>query len=128
METKRKTRTVIILYMIVLNVGCATGYKHDSMTASDYVLCSTALTFHSVDWLQTKTGIKQSDISEANIMLGATPSQRNIDLYFVTTAIGMSALTWYLPEGYRKAVLLVWSSMGAITIMHNDSIGVKITF
>ncbi len=128
MKTKIKYRTVIILYVIVVYTGCATSFKHDPLTISDYVLCSTALAFHSVDWMQTKTGINQSNISEANIMLGANPSQENIDLYFVTTAIGMSALTWYLPKGYRKAVLLVWNSMGAITIMHNNSIGVKITF
>ncbi len=127
MRTKVKPCVAIILYMIVIN-SCATGYKHDPLTTSDYVLGSTALIFHGVDWLQTKTGIKQSNISESNIMLGANPSQKNIDLYFVTTGIGMSMLTWYLPKGYRKTTLLVWNSMGIITILHNNSIGVKITF
>ncbi len=120
--------SIIIFCIIMSSFGCATGRKHDPLAGSDVALYSTALALHSADWLQTKTGTQRLNITEKNTMLGSSPSQKNIDAYFVTTALGMSALTWYLPGDYRKVVLLGWSVMGAITVMHNNSIGVKITF
>ncbi len=129
MKNKAKFCTSIIIFCIIISsFGCATGRKHDPMTGPDLALYSTALALHSADWLQTKTGVQQPSITESNVMLGASPSQKNIDTYFVATAIGMSAVTWYLPKDFRKAVLLSWTVIGAITVMHNNSIGVQLTF
>lgn len=106
--------------------GCATGMKKAPWTTSDSILFSTALALHGSDWMQTKDGIINRGMKESNMFLGENPGEQEIDLYFASTAAGMSALSVNASKGWRRALLIGWGLMELICVMHNDSAGVQI--
>ncbi len=125
---KAKYLVLILLtfYIAITTSGCATGSKKSPWTASDSILYSTALALHGSDWMQTKEGILNLGMTESNVILGENPEEQDIDLYFASTAAGMSALSMNASKGWRRALLIGWNVLELICVMHNDSAGVRI--
>lgn len=127
---KKNLFTKLFLIMMctgVLVSGCATGSQKHPWTISDKVLFSTALALHGSDWMQTKDGIVNKGMKESNMILGDNPDEQDIDIYFASTAAGMSALTVNASKGWRRALLIGWGLMELICVMHNDSAGVRVS-
>ncbi len=115
-------------YISIMFSGCAAIQKKNPWTVSDHTLYTTALALHGADWMQTKAGIGKYGMSESNVILGEEPEQNNIDTYFASTALGISALTWSLSKGWRKTILIGWNIVEFFAVMQNNSLGVKISF
>lgn len=131
METNSALNNPVILSFaficagIILS-GCATGKHNSSWTTLDSFLLSTALAFHGSDWMQTKDGVINKKMKEGNQFLGRHPDEENIDLYFASTAMGMSALSVTATKRQRRALLIAWNFLELVSVMHNHSAGIKI--
>ncbi len=115
-----------IMFTGMMTSGCASGAKKSPWTTGDSILFSTALALHGSDWMQTKDGIINKGMKESNMFLGENPDEQEIDLYFASTAAGMSALSVNTSKGWRRALLIGWGLMELICVMHNDSAGVQV--
>ncbi len=116
------------MYLCTTLLGCAASHKRDPWTVMDHSLYSTALALHGADWLHTQVGLGKYGLEEKNVILGKNPSKGTVNMYFATTAVGLSALTWYAPKRIRRITLIGWNIMELISVLHNQTIGVQISF
>lgn len=56
---------------------------------------------------------------EENKILGKFPSQARIDKYFLTCALGHTAITYILPDEYSKIWQCVWIGIQSKTLSNN---------
>ncbi len=120
--------SLLTFCIAIATSGCTTGNQKSPWTASDRILYSTALTLHGSDWMQTKEGVCNLGMTESNVFLGDNPQEQDIDIYFASTAAGMSALSLNASKGWRRTLLIGWSVLELLCVMHNDSAGVQIGF
>jgi len=118
-------KKLIILILLILPVApvCA-----DEWTQKDtqYQVVFIALT--AVDWLQTKEIARNPRFSETNPLLGGNPNQQKIDIYFASSILAHTAISYYLPRKYRRIWQVCWIGIEAGTSWHNVAAGVRIEF
>ena len=107
------------LICICFLVSCSTWSK------TDRALLGTAITLRAVDYLQTKKLVKDPEHYEQNPILGENPKQNTIDLYFLTTAIGLTIIADKLSPKWRKHWLIGFSLISGTCVVHNFSIGIR---
>ncbi len=108
--------------------SCTTIPKRDPWTFTDQSLFTAAVALHGADWLHTRAGIGKYGLEESNVILGKTPNTMKIDLYFASTAIGLTAVAWSSPKKFRRAILIGWAVIELVSVMHNQTIGVQLSF
>lgn len=87
------------------------------------------LTFHTIDWLQTRTIAHNPDKwHEQNAILGKHPSIDRVDRYFALTGLAHIAVAYYLPSEYRKAFQYITIGIEMGIVAHNLSVGVEVRF
>ena len=118
--------TLVVICAGLITTGFATGKTKSPWTHLDRILLSTALALHGSDWMMTKDGIYKKGLQEGNYFLGDHPDKENIDIYFASTAVGMSALSATSSKRQRRALLILWNFMELVSVMHNHSTGVRI--
>ncbi len=124
-------KVCVVLFAIYLGstlFGCAASQKRDPWTATDHTLYTTALALHGADWLHTQVGLGKYGLEEKNVILGKNPDKGTVNMYFASTAVGLSALTWYAPKKGRRIILIGWNVLELISVLHNQTIGVQISF
>ncbi len=124
-------KVFVVLFAIYLGttlLGCAASQKRDPWTTTDHTLYTTAFALQGADWLYTQEGIDKYGLKEKNMILGENPDKGMVNLYFASTTVGLSALTWYAPKRLRRIVLIGWNFIELISVLQNQSIGVKIDF
>ena len=110
------------LISLMLFIGCASSAP---WSKTDKILWGTAISLKTVDYMQTKKLVKDPLHHEKNPILGENPSQNTIDLYFATTAIGLTIIAHKLPPKWRKGWLVAASVISGICIARNFSIGIN---
>lgn len=80
----------------------------------------------AADWAQTRDIKNHPNLHEANPFLGENPSDREIDEYFATAAIGHLAVAHVLPGKWRDAWQYFWIGAEANTVARNYSLGLRI--
>lgn len=89
---------------------------------------AAALTFHTIDYLQTLSIATDPRFKETNPILGEHPSKAAVTQYFAATGLAMYAAHALLPEQVAKYSTYVWLAVGVGATAHNHSIGVRIRF
>jgi hypothetical protein len=117
----------------IIAVVCLLGLSShtlatDTWSEADKYREATYLTFHTLDWAQTRYISKHSEYYEINPILGEHPSTQKVDTYFVLTGLGHVAITHYLPSKYRS--VWQWSTIAleAALVIHNKRIGIQFDF
>jgi len=118
----------LLIFLILLSSGCSHLKNPDLWSTADKVLLGTAMTFKTLDYLQTKEFNDDDNYYETNRYLGRHPSDNEIDLYFGITALGQVVVAHFLPSTLRKMWLGGWVIVSADTVIDNHSIGIRIRF
>ena len=116
------------IFLLTAMCSCTSMPKREPWTFTDQTLFTAAAALHGADWLHTRAGIGKYGFEESNVILGKTPSTMTIDLYFASTAIGLTAVAWYTPKKFRRGMLIGWAVIELVSVMHNQTIGVQLSF
>ena len=76
------------------------------------------------DWQQTRN-IDTNRFYENNILLGKSPSQQKVDLYFGAVTLGLLLLDRKIPERWRKRMWLSVLAVEGYAVGSNLAIGVS---
>ena len=102
--------------------------------ASDWTKADTVreLTFAAlvvVDWGQTlNIADHPTKHKEYNPILGRHPSRGDVNLYMPLAIIVHGTVSYLLPQKYRKWWQYITIGTEAVTISHNFSLGIGVTF
>lgn len=119
-------RKILIIFLICL-IPTIT-FAGDMWTKKDTTYQAVCLTLKAVDWLQTKEIARNPNYYETNPVLGKYPSQNEVDIYFLSTAIIHTGIAYYLPKEYRRIWQCIFIGIQAGHVSHNINTGVKIHF
>ena len=111
----------LLILILILSFACA----HDPWTKADTARHAAYTTLHVIDWQQTKENASKAEYYELNPILGKYPSQREVDVYFLGTWIGMTTAAYLLPSEWRKALQYVVIGVEASCVGLNYSIGLN---
>jgi len=107
--------------------GCTT--TPDKWTKKDYVLHTVMTSAMAVDWLQTRYIAEHPDkYYETNPILGKHPSKTEVDLYFLGSWLVTTGIVHFTKEKYRFIPQVGHTALSIKCIIHNDSIGIGMTF
>jgi hypothetical protein len=97
--------------------------------ANDNVKYWTAIIVMFVDWGQTRYGIQYpGNYQELNPLLGANPSNKEVDTYFASLMFLYSISRYaFAPKLFNKISWLIIATE-SYCIMHNFSLGIKVKF
>lgn len=141
-----KTLLVVVLFFTSSSV-----YAFDDWTKTDYALQSVYTVLHVIDWGQTRymsqhyqtskikynnnacyygkcSYTENTEYYEINPILGAKPHTSTVDLYFITTLIGHTVISYILPSSYRKVWQGVTIGLEGSVVGYNISAGIKGVF
>lgn len=96
----------------------------------DHGIYAAAMLVHTLDWSQTVYISKNCPrrFSEQNPLLGFCPSRADVNSYFISTALIMTAAHYALPEKYSYWTDRVWLAVGVGAVSHNIHMGIKFSF
>ena len=120
----KKLLTIILICLMFPTTISA----QDKWVKKDTIYQATFLTLMAVDYLQTKEIARNSNYYERNLILGKNPSQNEVDLYFLSTAILHTGIAYYLPKKYRRYWQGVFIGIQIGCVGHNYNIGIRIGF
>lgn len=111
-------------FLFLLNhpVHAANWTKQDTQLQLAY----TAL--HVIDWGQTRYIATHEEYYEVNAFLGKDPSIQSVDIYFASTLVGHTLVSYLLPPDWRKIWQIVWIGAKFKTVADNYSLGISIHF
>jgi len=117
-------------YLLALLMFFSNAAKADfdswSTTDKSLFVAHTALVV--ADWGQTRYISQHPDqFEEMNPILGPHPSQRNVDLFFLTQLVGSYYLIDYFKND-RTSILIGLTVVRGATVQHNAHFGVKMGF
>lgn len=125
----KKVMVVLFSFLLLTAMsGCATTSNRDPWTFTDQALYTAAAGLHAADWLHTRAGIGKYGLQESNIILGEHPTMGQIDTYFAATAVGLTVAAWYSPTKWRRSVLIGWAVVELVSVMHNQTLGVSLSY
>ena len=126
---KEAKKAFVFLCLFLLALFATPSISSSSQwTKKDTAYELTYAVFHVVDWGQTLYVARNDGFSELNPILGPEPSVGEVNTYFLSTLIGHFAVSYFLPEEYRR----YWQ-IGTIILQfgitaRNAALGVKVSF
>lgn len=116
---------LLALLMLFSNAARA---DFDSWSTTDKSLFVAHTTLLVADWGQTRYISQHPDqYRENNPILGPHPTQRNVDLFFLTQLVGSYYLLDYA-KNERTSILVGFTLVRASAVHRNASIGVRMGF
>lgn len=98
----------------------------------DHGIYAAAMVVHALDWSQTQTISWECHNHfvrwETNPLLGRCPSRADVNTYFISTALIMSAAHYALPEKYSYWTDRMWLAVGIGAVSNNIRLGIKFSF
>jgi hypothetical protein len=123
---KRKVAKLLLVLAILPSTNTLAA---DKWSTQDKSLEATYLVLKFVDWRQTRYIAKNPDkYYEMNPMLGKHPSTKEVDAYFITTAILHPIVSHYLPKKYRTWWQAITITMSGTCVVNNFAVGIKMDF
>lgn len=122
------------LVVLILVSASSPGHAEErrSWTAMDTYLQSAFFAVLFVDWQQTRefTGSphKYPGKSEANPVLGAHPSPREVNQFFAGSVLVHTGISYLLPRPYRTIWQSVWIGVEIGAVATNASAGITMRF
>ena len=102
--------------------------RADSWDATEKTLAGAALIGTAIDWRQTQIIAATPGCWEKNPLIGAHPSMKRVNLYFIG-AIGVNYLVAdALPSGWRKAWLGSVTALEIVMVGNNKRMGIGFKF
>ncbi len=90
------------LLLLIITLMITQSCTHSQpWSTQDKILQSTYLSLHTTDWAQTRNADWSTGLHETNPILGNSPSQSSIDIYFILTGLAHCLVTHILPPVYR---------------------------
>lgn len=97
-----------------------------SWTRGDTARQAAVIGLLAVDHHQTQTIAKEPEKwKEYNPILGRHPSEGKVDAYFLSLAVGHTAIAAVLPEKYRKWWQYIYIGAEGFCIIHNFGEGIR---
>lgn len=99
-------KTLILLLMFA--TPC---FAFDEWTKTDTALQATYTVLHVIDWGQTSHQAKIGWVGtyhENNPILGTYPTEKSVHVYFASTLVAYTIISYALPTPWRK----VWQGVG----------------
>jgi len=140
-------KRLVILLVLLLS---SNSFAYDKWTTTDTVLQSVYVALHTTDWVQSRWIAKHGYIEtpfartnpdgsavfgrsyvehkEGNVLLGEHPHKDKVDIYFASTLILHTLVSYLLPSNYRHIWQGVTIGMEGTAIGHNVRAGVKMKF
>ena len=131
-----------LIFLILLNFTTS-AFAFDEWTKTDTALQATYTVLHVIDWGQTAscanggwhkfetstdsrgTTITQHQRSEMNPILGKHPTPSVVHIYFASTLIANTIISYVLPKPYRT----IWQGLGigveVWAVGNNYNVGVR---
>lgn len=117
------------LLCVALLVPCSALASPDPLTPADIALEGAYTVLHVMDWNQTRAiAARPRDFHEKNLVLGEHPSGARVDRYFASTLAAHWAITYALPEGWRKPWIGLGIAVEATVVRRNYMIGLSARF
>ena len=131
-QTMIKAIAIMIMILIITIMTAISVYAADAWTKKDLSFQIAYSTVHIIDWMQTKTFVKDGR-EELNPILGKHPSQNKIDLMIGAGLIAHWTVAHLLPTNYRGRNIrriwqYVWIGIETTAVVHNYSTGVRLKF
>ena len=115
-------KMIMVCIFVLFSGSCYAGdwTKEDTYRQLAYTA------FHAADWAQSLEIASNDDFYERNFILGKHPSEGRVNTYFAATLITNMAISYFLPQKYRK-----WWQYGTMAIeigcvANNYSIGIRV--
>ncbi len=123
-KKKRFFKLIIFLTLSLPAISYA-----DEWGDSDITKEVTWQILHIMDWKQTIMISKQPDkYYEMNPILGRHPSKGKVNTYMSVCAIMHLGISHILPQKHREYWQYITIGMSGTTVLHNFSIGLKVSF
>lgn len=110
-----------ILLAILLACFIQTS-KADEWTKEDTYRQVGYLTLHGTDWVQTDR------VYDLNPILGHTPSTKRVNIYFLTTSMLHTGISWLLPSEARKAFQIFTIAIEGGVVVQNYQLKISSKF
>lgn len=118
-----------ICVMLLLAISSNSfAFEAEPFDTKDKLLLGTTVALLAVDWLQTRYIVESEHFYEKNPILGKNPSKNEVNIYFAAVTAGIVAVSYMLPSDYRKSVLTGVILLQSVTVIKNNSIGIKLEF
>jgi hypothetical protein len=118
-------KKIIIVVSIVSLISLSKdGYANNLVLAGwetkDTTLELSYYGLHIMDWAQTRyIALHPEEYKETNIILGEDPSIEKIDIYFASTLILHTIISYLLPDNFRLYWQISTISLEGGCIIHN---------
>jgi hypothetical protein len=116
-----------LLIISFVFIGCA-GYHPQPLTKAQIAGEVAFEVLHAIDWGQTLDIAGSDEYYEMNPIIGRYPSRGRVNLVMCATAIGHPIVTWLIPDSWRWWWIGGTSVGKAVTVIHNNRIGLKMDF
>lgn len=103
--------------LTILALSLLTGCSTNQLRLTGYGLLAA-------DWQQTRQ-IDTNEFVETNPVLGEAPSKSETDLYYGSIFAGLLLGDYFLPEDWRRAMLMVLIAVEGVAVGNNLAVGVE---
>lgn len=133
--------------LLIFCLIASNAFAFDEWSKTDIALQSVYTVLHVIDWGQTRYLTTQRNISviktngntcyygpctystqvskiETNFILGKFPSKTEVDLYFASTLVLHTAISYILPKPYRTLWQAGTIGLEAYVINNNFNVGI----
>lgn len=116
---------LLTLWLFLLACPCQAA----EWTKKDTAYQVTYSILHVIDWGQTLDISKSPNKwRETNPILGRHPKQSTVNLYFASTLVGHTVVSYLLPKDWRRTWQMMWIGIEGAMVYKNFSIGLKVNF
>jgi hypothetical protein len=120
-------KVFIIAFLLLIS---SVSYASDKWTITDTVFESSFEALNTMDWIQTLNMTKQSGYYELGFprgsswIIGKYPKQAHVNELMLSEALIHPAVSYLLPQPYRRIWQGLWIVPKAITVRNNEKAGV----
>lgn len=122
----------IIISILIFFLCCIYVMPVGAWTSRDTAWQSGYLLVHAVDWGQTREVAdhceKEGMPHEHNIILGECPSIREVNTYFLTTAILHTGISRWLEARPRRVFQIITFALELNIVRRNYNLGLSVHF
>lgn len=128
----KKDIAITLLWLLGLCLVSQHSNANNWRTEDTYAQAAY-LTLHVIDWGQTRAMVagdcKRDHLChELNPILGKMPSLKDVDRYFVVTAVVHTVVAYHLPQKWRTRFQYMTIGMQVVVVGHNRANGLGINF
>jgi len=121
-------RTLIITCLVLLLIASPAA-AYDDWDRTDYALLAASTALQVIDWRQTlRIADNPGRYYEGNPLLPRHPDRGQVDRYFVGSFLIRAGVAYVLPSRWRKVWLGAMTAGSLGMVIHNDSIGLGISW